>query len=177
MGDELSCGQARDWHTHTRTHRPTDAGDDNTRRPKLASGKNCDDAGPRYFVRLDSIWEFCVFVANSEGPVGSPTACKNKRPRPVAVLIPGNNIWKSAMTQFLVILGGFSENRFLALTRFSGCRIWGVLPSSPTACRDLVETSWFCAVILIAWCVDLPIILRVHAIKVSCTYSIYIVIT
>ena len=26
-------------HTHTRTHRPTDAGDDNTRRPKLASGK------------------------------------------------------------------------------------------------------------------------------------------
>ena len=45
MGDELSCGQARDWythtHTHTRTHRPTDAGDDNTRRPKLASGKKC----------------------------------------------------------------------------------------------------------------------------------------
>ena len=27
-------------HTHTHTHRPTDAGDDNTRRPKLASGKN-----------------------------------------------------------------------------------------------------------------------------------------
>ena len=26
-------------HTHTRTHRPTDAGDDNTRWPKLASGK------------------------------------------------------------------------------------------------------------------------------------------
>ena len=42
MGDELSSGQARDCytHTHTRTHRPTDAGDDNTRRPKLASGKN-----------------------------------------------------------------------------------------------------------------------------------------
>ena len=40
MGDELSSGQARDWYTHTRTHRPTDAGDDNTRRPKLASGKN-----------------------------------------------------------------------------------------------------------------------------------------
>ena len=30
---ELSCGQASDWYTHT------DAGDDNTRRPKLASGK------------------------------------------------------------------------------------------------------------------------------------------
>ena len=40
MRDELSCGQASDWYTHTRTYRPTDAGDDNTRRPKLASGKN-----------------------------------------------------------------------------------------------------------------------------------------
>ena len=37
---ELSCGQARHWHTHTRTHGHTDAGNDNTRRPKLASGKN-----------------------------------------------------------------------------------------------------------------------------------------
>ena len=41
-GDELSRGQARDWHTdgHTHTHTQTDAGNDNTRRPKLASGKN-----------------------------------------------------------------------------------------------------------------------------------------
>ena len=39
-GDELSRGQARDWCTHRRTHRQTDAGNDNTRRPKLASGKN-----------------------------------------------------------------------------------------------------------------------------------------
>ena len=38
---ELSCGQAHDWHTHTdtRTHGHTDTGNDNTRRPKLASGK------------------------------------------------------------------------------------------------------------------------------------------
>ena len=35
--DELSCGQASDWYTHT--DRYTDRGDDNTRRPKLASGK------------------------------------------------------------------------------------------------------------------------------------------
>ena len=41
-GPELSRGQASDWrtdwHTHTHTHRHThtDAGDDNTRRPKLA---------------------------------------------------------------------------------------------------------------------------------------------
>ena len=56
--------------------------------------KNCDDASPRFFVRLDSIWGFCDLGANSEGPVGSPTARKNKRPRPVAVLIPGYNICK-----------------------------------------------------------------------------------
>ena len=36
--DELSCGQASDWYTHT--DRYTDRGDDNTRRPKLVSGKN-----------------------------------------------------------------------------------------------------------------------------------------
>ena len=32
--------------------------------------------------------------AYSEGPVGSPTAWKNRRPRPLAVLIPGYNICK-----------------------------------------------------------------------------------
>ena len=37
-GDELSHGQARDWRTGGHTHRQTDAGNDNTRRPKLASG-------------------------------------------------------------------------------------------------------------------------------------------
>ena len=38
-GDKLSRGQARDWRTDGHTHRQTDAGNDNTRRPKLASGK------------------------------------------------------------------------------------------------------------------------------------------
>ena len=33
-GPELSRGQASDWHTDIHTH--TDAGNDNTRRPKLA---------------------------------------------------------------------------------------------------------------------------------------------
>ena len=37
-GHELSRGQARDWRTDGHTH--TDAGNDNIRRPKLASGKN-----------------------------------------------------------------------------------------------------------------------------------------
>ena len=65
---------------------------------KIADGyhisKNCDDASPRFFVRLDSIRGFCVFGANSEGPVGVPMAWKNKRPRPVAVHILGYNICK-----------------------------------------------------------------------------------
>ena len=38
-GDELSRGQASDYRTHGRTDTQTDAGNDNTRRPKLASGK------------------------------------------------------------------------------------------------------------------------------------------
>ena len=39
MDDELLCGQASDYRTHGRTDTQTDAGNDNTRRPKLASGK------------------------------------------------------------------------------------------------------------------------------------------
>ena len=38
-GVELSRGQASDYRTHGRTDTQTDAGNDNTRRPKLASGK------------------------------------------------------------------------------------------------------------------------------------------
>ena len=44
-GDELSRGQACGYRTHRRTHRQTDAGNDNTRRPKLASGKNASIPG------------------------------------------------------------------------------------------------------------------------------------
>ena len=40
-GDELSRGHASAYRTHGRTHRQTDAGNDNTRRPKLALGKKC----------------------------------------------------------------------------------------------------------------------------------------
>ena len=41
-GDELSRRQARDWCTggQTDTHKQTEAGNDNTWRPKLASGKH-----------------------------------------------------------------------------------------------------------------------------------------
>ena len=39
-GDELSRGQSSDYRTHGRTDTQTDAGNDNTRRPKLATGKN-----------------------------------------------------------------------------------------------------------------------------------------
>ena len=36
-GDELSRRQARDWCTHRQTHRQTDAGKDNNRRPRVKS--------------------------------------------------------------------------------------------------------------------------------------------
>ena len=86
---------------------------------------------------LDFFWgsiqyeDFCVLGANWDGPVGSPTAWKNKRPRPVAVLIPGYNICKicddASLSYFRRI---FWKIAFSALSRFSRCRIWGVLPLS-----------------------------------------------
>ena len=40
-GDELTRAQTRDsWLPHTQTHKQIDGGNGNTRRPKLASGKN-----------------------------------------------------------------------------------------------------------------------------------------
>ena len=39
-GDELLHGQACDWRTDGHTDRQTDAGNENTRRPKQASGNN-----------------------------------------------------------------------------------------------------------------------------------------
>ena len=39
-GPELSHEQASDWHTDRQTHTHTDAGNDNTWRPKLASGND-----------------------------------------------------------------------------------------------------------------------------------------
>ena len=47
MGDELLRGQACGY----RTHRQTDGGNDNTRRPKLASGKNVSYIWNIYYLR------------------------------------------------------------------------------------------------------------------------------
>ena len=46
-GVELSRGQASDYRTDGRTDTQTDAGNDNTRRPKLASGKYSTEYTPR----------------------------------------------------------------------------------------------------------------------------------
>ena len=51
-GDKLSCGQARDYRTHGRTDTQTNACNDNTRRPKLASGKNWSSP----FLHKRDIW-------------------------------------------------------------------------------------------------------------------------
>ena len=52
-GDELSRGQACGYRTHRRTHRQTDAGNDNTRRPKLASGKKVSQTDRQTDRRTD----------------------------------------------------------------------------------------------------------------------------
>ena len=57
--DELSCRQAGGL-THTHGHTQTDAGNDNTRRPKLASGKNWK----LWESRVDEISSICIiFIA------------------------------------------------------------------------------------------------------------------
>ena len=60
-GDELSRGQACGYSTQRRTHRQTDAGNNNTRRPKLASGNK------RNFVKTvpGKLQNLCVFSKTS----------------------------------------------------------------------------------------------------------------
>ena len=58
-GPELSRRQASDYRTHGRTDTQTDAGNDNTRRPKLASGKNCPNL--RYNFDL-TILQYIIYV-------------------------------------------------------------------------------------------------------------------
>ena len=70
-GDELSRGQASDYRTHERTDTQTDAGNDNTRRPKLASGKNQFNIA---FVYIDVaihnfVWKWwCWWRAEVQSP-------------------------------------------------------------------------------------------------------------
>ena len=58
--DELLRRQAHGYRTHRRTHRQTDEGNNNTRRPKLASGKKKNlsvrEAHPRQQCRLAQRW-------------------------------------------------------------------------------------------------------------------------
>ena len=64
-GDELSRGQAHDWRTDGHTHRQTDAGNDNTRRPKLASGKNYNWKYTQLFkVQLHDTYRFGCYCCH-----------------------------------------------------------------------------------------------------------------
>ena len=62
-GHELSRGQARDWRTDGRTHTQTDSGNDNTRRPILASGKKLNYRLPVPVSLRREAWIFAA-VAN-----------------------------------------------------------------------------------------------------------------
>ena len=74
--------------------------------------------------------------------MGSPTAWKNKRPRPVAVLISGYNICKicddASLSYFRRI---FWKSLFRHLPDSLDVRFGGVLPSSPPACWDPMGTG------------------------------------
>ena len=60
-GHELSRGQARDWRTDGRTHTQTDAGNDNTRRPILASGKKAHADWKYFELLMGNLWKVCVW--------------------------------------------------------------------------------------------------------------------
>ena len=108
--------------------------------------KNCDDASPRFFCEARFNMRILRFFGLIQRDLSGPLRPGKKSGHGLLQYSFQGTIYaKSVMTQVLVILGGFSENRLSALTRFSGCRIWGVLPSSPTACRHLMETPncWY----------------------------------
>ena len=88
--DELSCGQAHDWrthgHTHTYTH--THAGNDNTRRPKLAPGKNPSE---------NVVWKKAAIL--SQPQCFNPWNWKN-----VHTIIFKFKQWASARIQPLVVV-------------------------------------------------------------------------
>ena len=100
-----------------------------------------------FFVRLDSISGFCAFGANWEGPVGSPAAWKNKRPRPGVVLISGYNICKicddASLSYFRRI---FWKSLFRHFPDSLDVGFGGSYPRSlRPACRDLMGTPncWY----------------------------------
>ena len=86
-GHELSRGQARDWRTDGHTHTQTDAGNDNTRRPILASGKN----GLMKVNGTFSVSCYCLLYVLLSQSIGNSTVCstvyigllqrKHKNPR------------------------------------------------------------------------------------------------
>ena len=65
-GDELSHGQACGYRTHRRTHRQTDGGNDNTRRPKLASGKKQKCAFMPVFIVVTELTHDVWLPSNPE---------------------------------------------------------------------------------------------------------------
>ena len=69
-GDELSRGQTRDWCTDgRRTDTQTDAGNDNARRPKLASGNKMKSKHPEtpvVHMRFDfAVWKAYTYQVSS----------------------------------------------------------------------------------------------------------------
>ena len=59
MGDQLLRRKARGWHTHGHIQTQTDAGNNNTRRPKLATGNTKHDHQLNLDqTRMPAFWEY-----------------------------------------------------------------------------------------------------------------------
>ena len=76
MSGELLCGQARDWYRHIRTHGHTDTKTDNTRRPKLASGKNYFEMSHRaWLLYCHALCKISKRFINENGCHGIKSFC------------------------------------------------------------------------------------------------------
>ena len=101
--------------------------------------KICDDASPRFFVRLDSIRGFCVFGANSEGPVGSQWPEKISGPGLSQYSFQGTIYAKSAMTQVLDFLWGSIQYEDFAFLGLIQRDLWGPLWSQKLSGHGLSQ--------------------------------------
>ena len=73
--------QVIDTHTDTHTDRYTDRGDDNTRRPKLASGKNIFNSTETWTLAVKSLSGQCQNLTHEKSALVQVMACCLMAPR------------------------------------------------------------------------------------------------
>ena len=91
--------------THTHTHRPTDAGDDNTRRPKLASGKKGLD-----YINISKVWSIHVICIRRFGNLSSRLHVSNSGTRTLFDWKCGVSVFHSCNIR--IVWGLWSQSNF-----------------------------------------------------------------